>query len=54
MKHTAVVCALSLLLGGVALIPNSVHSAPWVSRAETYAAPWMNDIEKELLKRSIG
>jgi hypothetical protein len=51
MKRTAVVCALSLLIGGVALIPNAVESAPWVSRAESYAAPWMKDIEHELLKK---
>ena len=50
MKRTAVVCALSLLVGGVALIPNAVESAPWVSRSESYAAPWMKDIENELLK----
>ena len=51
MKRTAVVCALSLLIGGVALIPNAVESAPWISRGETYAAPWMKDIEQELLKK---
>ena len=51
MKRTAVVVALSLLIGGVALMPNSVESAPWISRDETYAAPWMKDIEQELLKK---
>ena len=51
MKRTAVVCALSLLIGGVALIPNTVESAGWVSRADSYTAPWMRDIERELLKK---
>jgi hypothetical protein len=51
MKRTAIVCALSLLTGGVALFPNAVESAPWVSRAESYAAPWMKNIEQELLKK---
>jgi hypothetical protein len=51
MKRTAVVCALSLLIGGVALMPNSVESAPWISRGDTYAAPWVKDIEQELLKK---
>jgi hypothetical protein len=51
MKRTAMVCALSLLIGGVALIPNVVQSAPWISGAESYAAPWMKDMERELLKK---
>ena len=51
MKRTAVVCALSLLIGGVALIPNVAKSAPWISGAESYAAPWVKDVEKELLKK---
>jgi hypothetical protein len=51
MKLTTVVCALSLLIGGVTLIPNAVESAPWISGAESYAAPWMKDVEKELLKK---
>jgi hypothetical protein len=51
MKSTAVVCALSLLIGGVALIPSSVNGAPWISAADSYAASWMTDIEKELLKK---
>jgi hypothetical protein len=54
MKPTAVVVALSLLIGGVALMPNSVESAPWISSGDTYAAPWVKDIEQELLKRSTG
>ena len=51
MKRTAMVCALSLLIGGVALIPNVVQGAPWISGAESYAAPWMKDMERELLKK---
>ena len=51
MKLTVVVCALSLLIGGVALIPSSVQSAPWISGADSYVAPWLTDIEKELLKK---
>jgi hypothetical protein len=39
MKRIASVCALFLLIGGVALIPNAVQSAPWISGAESYAAP---------------
>lgn len=54
MKRTAVVCALSLLIGGVALIPDAVESAPWISGAESYAAPWMKDIEKEVLKKEYA
>jgi hypothetical protein len=51
MKRIAMVCALSLLIGGVALIPNLANSAPWISGAESYGAPWMKDVEKELLKK---
>jgi hypothetical protein len=51
MKRIAMVCALSLLVGGVALIPNVAESAPWISGAESYGAPWMKDVEKELLKK---
>ncbi len=51
MKRTAVVCALSLLIGGIALKPSSVHSAPWISAADSYGEAWVTDIEKELLKK---
>jgi hypothetical protein len=51
MKRIAMVCALSLLVWGVALIPNVAESAPWISGAESYGAPWMKDVEKELLKK---
>jgi len=51
MKVTAVLCALSLLIGGVALMPTSVSGAPWISGAETYAAPWLKEMEHELFKK---
>jgi len=51
MKVVALLCALSLLIGGVVLLPNSVQGAPWISGAETYAAPWVKDMEQELLKK---
>ena len=51
MKVTAVLCALSLLIGGVALMSTPVHAAGWLSRADAYAAPWVKDIEQELLKK---
>jgi len=51
MKRTAVMCALSLLIGGVALNPSSVHSAPWISAGDSYGSAWVTDIEKELLKK---
>ena len=54
MKRTAVVCALSLLIGGVALIPSSAHSAPWISAADSYGEPWVTEIEKELLKKEYS
>lgn len=51
MKVLALFCALSLLIGGVALVPNVVQGAPWISGAESYAAPWVKDMEQELLKK---
>lgn len=51
MKVTAVLCALSLLIGGVALVPTTVQSAGWISGADMYAAPWVKEIEQELLKK---
>jgi len=51
MKVVALLCALSLLIGGVALMPTSIHAAPWISGAESYAASWVKDIEQELLKK---
>jgi hypothetical protein len=34
MKLRALVCALSLLIGGVVLVPSAVQSAPWISAEE--------------------
>lgn len=51
MRVTAILCALSLLIGGVALTPAPVQGAGWISGAETYAAPWVKDVEQELLKK---
>jgi hypothetical protein len=51
MKVTAVLCALSLLISGVELLPTSVQGAPWISGAENYAAPWVKDMEQELFKK---
>ncbi len=50
MKSIAMACALSLLIGGVVLVPNTMQAAPWISAADSYAAPWVTDIEHELLK----
>jgi hypothetical protein len=44
-------CALSLLIGGVALRPSSLEAAGWISGADSYAASWVKDIEQELLKK---
>ena len=51
MNVTAVLCALSLLIGGVALSSSPVQAAGWISGADSYAAPWVKDIEQELLKK---
>lgn len=51
MKVTAVFCALSLLLGGMALMPMPAPAAGWISGADTYAAPWVKEVEQELLKK---
>ncbi len=51
MKVTAIVCALSLLIGGAALNPTPVSAAAWISGADSYAAPWVKEIEQELLKK---
>ena len=54
MKVTAVYCALSLLIGGVAFNPTPVPAAGWLTGADTYAAPWVKDIEQELLKKDYS
>ena len=51
MKVLARFCALSLLIGGVALLSTPVQAAGWISGAEAYAAPWVKDIEQELFKK---
>jgi hypothetical protein len=51
MRITAILCALSLLIGGVTLMPSSLEAAGWISAADTYLAPWVKDIEQELLKK---
>jgi len=51
MKVTAALCALSLLIGGVALMPSSLEAAGWISGADSYAASWIKDIEQELWKK---
>lgn len=51
MRVTAVLCALSLLIGGVALMPSSLGAAGWISGADSYAASWVKDIEQELFKK---
>lgn len=54
MKVTAVYCALSLLIGGAAFNLTPVHAAGWLTGAEAYAAPWVKDIEQELLKKDYA
>ncbi len=51
MKVRALLCPLSLLIGGVALMPSSLEAAGWISGADAYAASWVKDIEQELLKK---
>lgn len=54
MRVIAVYCALSLLIGGVALMPMPVYAAGWLTGADAYAAPWVKDIEQELLKKDYS
>ncbi len=51
MRVIAVLCVLSLLIGGVALMPSSLEAAGWISGGDSYAASWVKDIEQELLKQ---
>jgi hypothetical protein len=51
MKITAVLGMLSLLTGGAAFMTTSAEAAGWISGSESYAAPWVKDIEQELLKK---
>lgn len=50
-SFVAAMGALVLLLGGMALAPASAEAAPWISRADSYAASWVKDIEQELFKQ---
>ncbi len=50
-KVSVVVSALSLLLSGMALVPSAVQGAPWISGVDDYVAPWVKDMEHELLKK---
>jgi hypothetical protein len=52
MRVTAVYCALFLLIGGMGLMQTSVHAAGWISGGDAYAAPWVKDVEQELLKKN--
>lgn len=51
MRIAAVLAALSLLSSGMAVMPSSSEAAGWISSADAYAAPWVKDIEQELLKK---
>ena len=51
MRATAMLCALSLLISGMALMPSSSEAAGWISGADSYAASWVKDMEQELLKK---
>jgi len=51
MRVTTMLFALSLLIGGVALMPSAMEAAGWISGADTYVAPWVKDIEQELFKK---
>lgn len=51
MRTTILLCALSLLISGVALMPSTSDAAGWISGADSYAASWVQDIEQELLKK---
>lgn len=52
MKLAAILCALSLLIGGGALMPTPVPGAAWISGTDTYVAPWINEVEQEILKQN--
>lgn len=51
MKLIAVLCTLSLLIGGVAWMPSPAGAAEWISGGDSYAAAWVKDIEQELNKK---
>jgi len=51
MRATVMLCALSLLISGMVLMPSSLEAAGWISGADSYAASWVKDMERELLKK---
>jgi hypothetical protein len=51
MKVTAVFCMLFLLIGGAAFVSTNAEAAAWISGSDSYAAPWVKDIEQELMKK---
>lgn len=51
MRMIHVLCALSLLASGAVLTSSPAGAAPWISGADSYAAPWVHEIEQELLKK---
>jgi hypothetical protein len=54
MKIVTMVCILSLLIGGTVLSPMATDAAPWISGSESYAAPWLRDVERELQKKEYA
>ncbi|HEX5646537.1 MAG TPA: hypothetical protein VFX56_06170 [Nitrospira sp.] len=51
MRITAVLTTLSLLIGGVALMPSSTEAANWISVTGSSTASWVKDIEQVLLNK---
>ncbi len=49
-QFTALVGALSLLIGGVALTPSVSDAAGWIS-PDNLTASWVQDIEREINKK---
>lgn len=43
--------SLSLLLAGIAMMPQVAHSAAWISGTESFASEWVAKIEQELSKK---
>ena len=54
MRVTAVYSAMSLLIEGLTLAATPAHAAGWLTGADAYAAPWVKDIEQELLKKDYS
>jgi hypothetical protein len=51
MRLTASLCMLSLLIGGAAFVSTNSEAAAWISGNDSYADPWVKDIENELMKK---